>query len=756
MPETIYHAPGGAIAIMTSGGDAPGMNACLRGAVRCALYRGHEIHAVREGYQGLISGWIQKLSWEDVSGIIGLGGTVIGTARSSDFREHEGRLAAARNLAVRGIDRLIVIGGDGSLSGAEQLRSEWPELLDELLKRGEITASVRAAHPALTVAGAVGSIDNDMAGTDMTIGADTALHRIADAVDAIVSTAYSHQRTFIVEVMGRNCGYLALMSSLATGASWCFIPEAPPEADWPEQLVENIQANARAGRRVNIIIVAEGACDRDNRPISAIQIQKELEERGGVEARVTILGHVQRGGTPSAYDRYLSLLFGVETVKALESSCRESQLAVLRHNRIGTMSLTEAVRTTRAAGAALKAGDFAGAAAARGEDWARMVEIQNIFARCSEGIRKPGSPVRLGVVTAGRAAPGMNSALRTLIRLGMAAGCEVLGIEGGPHGLVRGKAHRTTWMEPEFWNSAGGSQLGAGRLELETGDIGRVADHFREWGLNALVLVGDWGGFRLLNKLVAARRAHPEFRIPMVAIPASINNDLPGCEHSIGCDTALNTILDAIDRVKDSTDTAKRTYVVEVMGRYSGYLAVMAGLASGAEFVYTPEEGITLDMLRRDVRRMTKAFRRENRHTGLIIRSENAADYYTTDFVSALFEADGGDDFDVRKAVLGPIQQGGQPTPFDRIMAVRYAYSALRAVQEAIGKNEAPAAFVGMEQGTVRVHPWSAIRRYPDPWRRPETRRWWEDYVGWITALSVLPDGVAYSLDDEGQTAEQR
>ena len=730
----------GAIAIMTSGGDSSGMNACLRGAVRAALSSGREIYAILEGYQGLIAGWLRKFEWEDVSGIIGMGGTAIGTARSAEFRERKGRLAAARNLVQRHIDRLIVIGGDGSLSGAEQLRSEWPDLLRELTAAGELSAALAAQHPVLTIVGAVGSIDNDMAETAMTIGADTALHRIVDAVDAIASTAYSHQRTFIVEVMGRNCGYLALMSAIATGASWCFIPEAPPEQDWPERLVENIKRNAKAGRRVNIVIVAEGARDRDNHPISALQIQKELESRGQIEARVTILGHVQRGGTPSAFDRYMSTLFGVEAVRALETEHAESQLVALRKNRVGTVKLTEAVERTHASAAALAAGRFEEVSAMRGPEWERMVKIQTILTHTSEEMLKRDRPLHIGLVTAGRAAPGMNSAARILIRLGLAASCEIIGIEGGPAGLIGGKAHRCTWMEPELWDAFGGSRLGAGHDEPHSGDTAKIAANFKEWGLNGLILIGDWGGYRLLDRLVAGRGKHPEFNIPMIAIPASINNDLPGSEYSLGCDTAVNSILDAIDKIKDSTDTAKRAYVVEVMGRNSGYLAMTSGLASGAEYVYIPETGITLDMLRHDVRELTAAFRSENRHTGLIIRSENADEYYTTDFVTALFEADGGAEFDVRKAVLGPIQQGGRPSPYDRIQAVRFACRGLRELLNNLEKGETACSFLGLQEGVVQVHLWNTLHQFSDPWLAADGPRWWHQSAEIIRQLGLRPN----------------
>ncbi|MBE6379560.1 MAG: 6-phosphofructokinase [Lentisphaerae bacterium] len=732
----------GAIAIMTSGGDAPGMNACLRGCVRSALEAGFKVFAILEGYQGLINGDIKELHWDDVSNIIQLGGTVIGTARSAEFRERSGRLKAARNLLEHNIDKLVVIGGDGSLSGAEALRAEFPGLVDELAATGAITQECAARHRELFIAGAVGSIDNDMAGSDYTIGADSALHRIVDALDAITSTAYSHQRTFIIEVMGRNCGHLALMAALASGAAGCFIPEAPPPENWADVLCEHIADGVRAGRRVNLIIAAEGARDINNNKLDAQQIKNALVQRG-IDPRITILGHVQRGGVPSAYDRCMSTLFGAETVKILAGGSCESQIAVLQQNRIGPTSLSQAVAKTRAAGQALASGDSHAAAAARGDEWMRMVNIQKTLMRIAppnEQTTPDTRRTRIGVVTAGRAASGVNSAVRTIIRMALASGAEVLGIEEGPAGLIAGKAHLTGWMEPELWNAFGGSRLGAGVYREKHGDLTAIAGNFRRWQLDGLIVIGDWGGYKLMGKLLKARKRHKEFDIPMIALPASINNDLPGSEYSIGCDTALNNIVDAIDKIRNSTDTAKRTYVVETMGRYCGYLACCAALASGAEYCYTPEKPLSLDDLRNDVRELAAAFHAGNRHTGLIIRNENAHDEYTTDFIATLFEGDGGDEFDVRKAVLGPLQQGGTPSPIDRIQAVRLAYFAVRNMLESIAMGVAGGYFIGSVKGEVVMHNWSQLRHYSDPWRRSVSKRWYSDYEKVIRRLAIAPE----------------
>ncbi|MGL4650674.1 MAG: 6-phosphofructokinase, partial [Caldilineaceae bacterium] len=286
------------IGVMTSGGDAPGMNAAVRAVVRCGLEAGAEVYAINEGYKGMIAGGdeIRSMDWNSVGGILHRGGTVIGTARCKEFQTREGRLIAVRNLLALGIDRLCVIGGDGSLTGANLLRQEWPGLVAELRQTGAIRPEVADAHPHLLIAGLVGSIDNDMVGTDITIGADTALHRIVEAVDAIGSTAASHQRSFVIEVMGRRSGYLALMAAIATGAVWCLIPESPPDVEnWQDKLAEVLSAGRKAGRRQSIVIIAEGATDRHGNDITAEQVKQAIEERLHEDTRITVLGHVQRG-----------------------------------------------------------------------------------------------------------------------------------------------------------------------------------------------------------------------------------------------------------------------------------------------------------------------------------------------------------------------------------------------------------------------------------------------------------------------------
>ena len=226
------------IGVMTSGGDAPGMNGAVRAVVRMAIAKGCEAYGIYEGYEGLVQGGtlIKEMKWEDVRGWLSEGGTLIGTARCKSFTTREGRLKATVNMVKNGIDALVICGGDGSLTGADVFRSEWPGLVQECVSKGSLTVEETISFKHLNVVGLVGSIDNDMSSTDATIGCYSSLTRICQSVDFIDATAASHSRAFVIEVMGRHCGWLALMAGVSTGADFIFIPENPPPEHWQKEM----------------------------------------------------------------------------------------------------------------------------------------------------------------------------------------------------------------------------------------------------------------------------------------------------------------------------------------------------------------------------------------------------------------------------------------------------------------------------------------------------------------------------------------
>ncbi|WP_122263161.1 6-phosphofructokinase [Ornithinimicrobium cerasi] len=713
--------PGPALGVLTSGGDAQGMNAAVRAVVRTALRLGARPYAVHEGWGGAVAGGpgIRPLGWDDVGGVLHVGGTVLGSARCQEFRTREGRRAAAANLVRQGIDRLVVIGGDGSLRGAEEFRQEWPELLAELVAAGELDEAVRLAHPRLAVAGLVGSIDNDLAGTDMTIGADTALHRILEAVDALRSTAASHRRTFVVEVMGRHCGYLALMAAVAGGADAVLVPEDPPGEGWRDALAEHLLAARGAGLRDLIVIVAEGATDRAGNPITSQDVGALVTERlGGEGARVTVLGHVQRGGRPSAYDRWMPTLLGyAATQHVLSVSDASATVLGVRHNCITLLPLERAIAATNAVRDAVAAQDFAAARVARGGSFASLAAS---FAQlCSPPDLPPdptGSrparddggrpPRRIAVLHAGGLAPGMNAAVRALVRTAAVTGDRVLGVQGSVPGLAAGDLRELGWAEVDDWGGQGGAVLGTRRLLPDPDQVAAIARVVQEQRLDALVLVGGGEAYRTAAVLTDPEvvGAHPALRLPVVCVPATISNDLPGADLSIGADTALNTVVEALDKVRMSASASRRCFVVETMGGACGYLAMMSGLAAGAERVYLPEEHLTVRELAADAARMTHTFQR-GRRLWLAIRGEEASASYTTDVLTRVFEEEGGDLFDVRSLVLGHVQDGGDPTPFDRLLATRLARAALGEVDRQLVSDEPGGCCVGEVAGASAVTP---------------------------------------------------
>ena len=717
------------IGVLTSGGDAPGMNSAVRAVIRTGLYHGIDVYAVHEGYRGLVEGGdlIRRMEPGDADGILHQGGTAIGTARSKEFRTREGRRRAARNMVERGIDALVVIGGDGSLTGANMFREEWAELLAELVADGDITEAVAAEHPYLRLVGLVGSIDNDMAGTDMTIGADTALHRIVEAMDALRSTAASHQRTFVVEVMGRHCGYLALMASLATAANWMLIPEQPPADGWEQVMCKDIKEGRGIGRRQSVVIVAEGAQDRDGQPINAERIKTLLETELGEDTRITILGHVQRGGAPSAFDRILATQVAQAAVERLLTDGPEapSQLIGLGGNRVIASPLMECVAQTKEVAERIKVGDFEGATMLRGGSFRDSHKILRTIQQAAPRPTPPGRRrFRIAVVHGGGPAPGMNNAVRAAVRLGLDRGYTVLAVRNGFRGLRDGHIDELGWMDVSGWVSAGGAEIGTNRYVPREDAIAQVARQLAAHRIDGLLMAGGWTGYEAAHELHRHRDKYSALDIPIVCLPMTINNDLPGTEICIGSDTALNSIVADVDKIRQSAVASRRVFVVEVMGRDCGYLALLSGLASGAERVYLPEEGITLDDLTSDIRALAEGFR-SGKRLGLIIRSENADPVYTTGFITSLFEKEGGDLFDSRQAILGHIQEGGDPSPFDRIQATSLTARCIEFLSEQLESGARASAMIGFQSGRIQFTDLTSYPTLIEPEvQRPKEQRW--------------------------------
>ena len=293
------------IAVLTAGGDAPGMNAAVRSVVRSALALGLRVVGVKRAYEGLTRGLMSELGARDVGGILQRGGTVLQTARFPDFAKPDMQREALRQLNAQGVDALVAIGGDGTMRGAAALESL-----------------------GFPVVGIPASIDNDVYGTDISIGVDTALNTIVEAIDKLRDTASAHQRAFIVETMGRNCGHLALMSGIISGAEMTLIPEQETSA---EEVAAAVRSAYERGKTHAIVVVAEGA------KLHANALKEKLDKMNtGFDSRVTILGHVQRGGSPSAWDRLIAARFGVSAVELLAKGEHGRMVGLNATNVTGT------------------------------------------------------------------------------------------------------------------------------------------------------------------------------------------------------------------------------------------------------------------------------------------------------------------------------------------------------------------------------------------------------------------------------------
>ena len=324
------------IGVLTSGGDSPGMNAAIRAVVRTGLYRGLEVFGIVRGYNGMIEDDIYQMNSRSVANIIQRGGTILKTARSKDFLTEEGRKRAYANLQKRGIDGLVVIGGDGSFTGAYKLSKEFN----------------------IPCIGIPGTIDKDLYGTDFTLGFDTAANTAVQAIDKIRDTADSHDRLFIVEVMGRHAGYIALHSGIATGAENILMPEVNTTLD---EMVASLSEQEKRKKLVNLVIVAEGYVPDPSHPElkGANEVARLVEEKlKGLEIRVTILGHIQRGGPPSCIDRFIASRMGYHAVECLVEGRHNVMVGIL-HDNMHYTPLEIAIREKQKIG----------------EDWLNLVKI---------------------------------------------------------------------------------------------------------------------------------------------------------------------------------------------------------------------------------------------------------------------------------------------------------------------------------------------------------------------------------------------
>ncbi|KJZ70676.1 6-phosphofructokinase [Hirsutella minnesotensis 3608] len=764
-------APKKRIAVMTSGGDSPGMNCVVRAVVRMAIHMGCDAFAVYEGYEGLVRGgdYIKKMEWDDVRGWLSEGGTLIGTARCIAFYERPGRLTAAKNMVLNGIDALVICGGDGSLTGADKFRTEWPSLLDELIAKGQLSNDQIASYQHLNLVGLVGSIDNDVSGTDATIGCYSALSRICEMVDYIEATASSHSRAFIIEVMGRHCGWLALLAGVATGADFVFIPERPQDHDWRREMTIVVRRHRKLGKRKTIVIVAEGARDKNGAKILPEEIRDLLADKGesglGLDTRITTLGHVQRGGTAVAYDRMLATLQGVEAVKAIleATSDTETCFIAIKENMIVRKQLTKAVQSSKELAAAVQAKDFEKAMSLRDTEFADQYNSYLTTTNISAGDCKlpERSQMKIGFINVGAPAGGMNAAMRAAVAFCINRGHEPIAIHNGFAGFARhhddkplGAVRPFDWLEVDNWASKGGSEIGTNReLPSESG-LELIANLIEQYEFDALLIIGGFEAFHSVSQLRKARDEFPSLCIPICLLPATISNNVPGTEYSLGSDTCLNELVNYCDKIKQSASASRRrVFVIETQGGRSGYIATLSGLNVGATATYIPEEGISLEMLNSDVKHLQEVFkhdRGQSRFGRVILVNEKASNVYDAKLIAGIIREEAHERFESRESIPGHVQQGGIPSPTDRCRAVRLAIKCIQHLEDfgrnahnQVKKDPRSTTVIGIQGSEVVFTPMKELEEQETDWsnRRPKMAHWlgMREVAGILSGRPIYP-----------------
>uniref|UniRef100_H3BIK9 6-phosphofructokinase type A n=1 Tax=Latimeria chalumnae TaxID=7897 RepID=H3BIK9_LATCH len=729
---------GKAIAVLTSGGDAQGMNAAVRAVVRVGIYTGAKVFFVSEGYQGLVDGGdnIKEATWESVSMMLQLGGTVIGSARCQDFRTREGRMKGAYNLVKRGITNLCVIGGDGSLTGANEFRTEWSGLLADLVKIGKITADEAKKSSHLNIVGMVGSIDNDFCGTDMTIGTDSALHRIMEVVDAITTTAQSHQRTFVLEVMGRHCGYLALVTALSSGADWVFIPESPPEENWEDHLCRRLSESRTRGSRLNIIIVAEGAIDRHGKAITSDQIKDLVVKRLGFDTRITILGHVQRGGTPSAFDRVLGSRMGVEAVMALLEATPETPACIvsLSGNQAIRLPLMECVQVTKDVTKAMTMGKFDEAIKLRGRSFENNWNTYKSLAHSHLTITK--SNLNIAILNVGAPAAGMNAAVRSAVRCGILQGHKMFAVHDGFEGLALGQVEEIGWNGVGGWTGQGGSRLGTKRT-LPGKYFEEISSTISQYNIHALVIIGGFEEERFISNLyLRINNCKYQFdNLYFINWVLCVCNMVPLTTQQCLSPSGSHSVYVCLYLSPSISPSPWRVCIRYSMSEILNCLVVSISIREWIISAHAQSDRCNpYQLFMLNVEHLTEKMKTTVKR-GLVLRNEKCNDNYTTDFIFNLYSEEGKGVFDCRKNVLGHMQQGGTPTPFDRNFGTKLGTKAVLWLtgkikecyrQGRIFANTPESACVlGMRKRLLVFQPVMELKEQTDFEHRIPKEQWW-------------------------------
>jgi len=690
------------IALLTSGGDAPGMNAAIKGVVRAALNKGWEVYGIRDAYLGMVQGGssILPLDWIDVSWNFKEGGTFLGSARYTALKgdSKDARMLrekALMNLKNLGITGLVVIGGDGSLTGAQSLYST--------LKK-DLHINKELDNTELSIVGIPGSIDNDIPLTSMSIGVDTTLNTIVESIDRLRDTAESHRRVIIVEVMGRRRGYLAVFSGLATGADRVFIREQAVSINEVTTLLTVLKDGFNHGQRSGIIVRSEGAAFSTDYLKETVDVLLSPKR----EVRETVLGHLQRGGTPTAFERTLAIRMGVKAVDMLEEGVREPMFIGLEQSTLKAFPLSRVI-------------DMLNTQAFQDELSPVTQRMFKLGQRLEEPPVETTSARSIAILTDGNNVSGMNMAIRAIGRLAINEGIGIKGIKGGFRGLEKGRETviNLEWdmLEMKGILRRAGTLLGVSSDEEINYDIdyAGIKRNLADLQVEGMIVIGNNSTYRLADRL--AREAG----IPVVAIPANVNCNLPGTDLVIGIDSSLNDVLAWVDKSAEAAHAKKRIFILHMKGEYCSCSVKSVALAGGVEEIIINDKGASdgdwrhfQKMVGKRIANIKKILDSGKGFATIIFFSKHAENAEKS--IELIMNAISREEISMTASVV-PFETsygGITPTAFDRVLAKRFGEKALAGLKKKIELNDCTLHIAGISGKEIRTVPYDELKKGVD------------------------------------------
>lgn len=743
------------LGILTSGGDSPGMNSAVRSIVRYSLNNSIKVFGIYRGFEGLIRGDIRELGWDNETHSSGQSGTYLLSARSEKFKTRKGRKEAVFNLLIRNINALVVIGGEGSMEGALILKEEFKELCEEIIAEGWLDPSkvemkknegiwrkdvspnlsadnVMQSEKSVTgslstekvedvivdylgsealdelhfnitkpyeiqIVGIPGTIDNDIIGTDFTLGSNTALTRVAEVVEKLTSTMRSHKRVFVLECMGRNCGWITLMAGFAVEAEYIFIPEAPAR-DWKCEMLKSLKT-AHYNHKLNIFVfVSEGAIDSEGNRVTTSEIKQEVRN-AGMEVRSLVLGHVQRGGMTTAQDRFLGTIFGLKAVEYIISGEVNPVMVSVVGDEFVFVDLYEIVKKSKIVRKNFIKKRYGEVLKLRSEYFQQVYLIheryrynlsqkffkEHLYPReysighlhahnerkldssslISEKVEKlfmVKKKLRVGILMEGPDSGGMNAMLNSLVQFGLCKDIEVFYFFNGYDGVVSLNVRQADIFEFSLVHNQGGIIIGSSNTKNI--DIDAVEKRIEELQIDYLIVMGGTVNLKLASKSTK-----------VIIVPCTISNNFPGSDMSIGSDTALNAILIASEASRLTAMSIKKTvYVIEIAGGRCEYLTVIGGISCSVFDVISPKLNKLEDLILTK-RKIKTALDKRGKNSIMLFRNESTFEYMSTESLCKILCSDEGITYNY--SVLGHLERGIFPSVLDRIHARLSAYKVI-------------------------------------------------------------------------------